>query len=348
MMARIRSDKMWYPSYSKDADIILTSRVRLARNIEGMPFPHMLSKESASKVVDTVYSILKDNEDKRLSGLKLIKLSDITPLERVSMIERHLISSDLVNNYENSAVIINDEENISVMLNEEDHIRLQVIYPGFKLKEAYELANIIDDAIEGKITYAFDSNLGYLTSCPTNVGTGLRVSVMLHLPALTYMRNMNSILNTVTQVGMTIRGMYGEGSNITGGIYQISNQITLGLSEEEIINNLLAVTSKIVDQEKKMRNMILKKQKSEIDDDISRSLGLLKYAKILPCDECLNLISKVRMGIEMGLVDDIEAEKLNELIVNVQPATIQVIKNKEFDSKDMDIERAKIVREILG
>ena len=339
---------MWYPSYCKDADIVLTSRVRFARNIDGMPFPHMLPKESASKVVDTVYSIIKDNKDKNLQSLKLIKLSDITPLERVSMVERHLISNDLVNNYENSAVIINGEENISIMLNEEDHIRQQVIYPGFKLKEAYELANIIDDSIEDKITYAFDSNLGYLTSCPTNVGTGLRVSVMLHLPALTYMRNMNSILNTVTQVGMTIRGMYGEGSNITGGIYQISNQITLGLSEEEIINNLIAVTSKIVDQEKKMRNIMLKKQRNEIDDDISRSLGLLKYAKILPCDECLNLISKVRMGIEMGLVKDIDAEKLNELIVNVQPATIQVIRNRELDTKDMDIERAKIVCETLS
>nr|WP_242847773.1 protein arginine kinase [Fervidicella metallireducens] len=268
-------------------------------------------------------------------------------LNRVSMVEKHLISMNLLKNYDNAAVILNKEENVSIMINEEDHIRLQVIYPGLKLKEAYEYASRLDDLIEERVNFAFDSKLGYLTSCPTNLGTGIRASVMMHLPGLTLTKSINDLISTVNQVGMTIRGIYGEGSNIMGNIYQISNQVSLGLSEEEIINNLVAVIKKIIDQEKRAREVILQTQPKELEDDMYRSLGILKYARLISASECLNLLSRVRMGVEMGIIKDVDIKKLNELLVNVQPASLQLIEGREIEARERDFIRAKILRESL-
>jgi protein arginine kinase len=278
---------------------------------------------------------------------QIVKLKDMDQLDRISMFEKHIVSSDLINNYERAAVVINKENDVSIMINEEDHIRLQVIYPGFKIKEAYDYANKLDDLMEEKLTYAYDGKLGYLTSCPTNVGTGIRASVMLHLPALTITKNINNVVNTVTQVGMTIRGIYGEGSNVMGNMYQVSNQVTLGLSEEEIINNLTAVTKKIIDQEEKARALLYEKQQDELEDDIYRSLGILKYARAISTAEGFNLLSRVRMGIEMGIIKDIEINEINNLLVNIQPATLQLNTGKEVDLAQRDKARAKILREAL-
>jgi protein arginine kinase len=334
-------------SKSNDTDIVLTSRIRLARNIDNMPFPQTLSQEQYNKVISEVSASILESNSVISNEFRLLRLRDLRPLERLSMVEKHLISLDLANNYPRSAVLLNRDENVSIMINEEDHIRLQVIYPGLKLKEAYEYASRIDDLIEERITYAYDDKLGYLTSCPTNVGTGIRASVMLHLPALTLSKNIDNIINTVTQVGMAIRGLYGEGTNAMGNIYQISNQITLGFSEEEIINNLIAVTTKIIDQERKTRDIILEKQKIEIEDNVYRSLGTLRYARTLSSSECLDLLSRVRMGVEMGIIKDIDVKNLNELIVNTQPATLQLIEGRELSEKERDILRAKLVRETL-
>lgn len=328
-------------------DIVLTSRIRLARNIDGVPFPQKLNQEDANKVIKDVADSILNSNSAIAHEFRLIKLKELKPLERLSMVEKHLISMDIVNEYQRGAVLLNREENVSIMINEEDHIRLQVIYPGFKVKDAYDFANKLDDLIEEKVQYAYDGKLGYLTSCPTNVGTGIRASVMLHLPALTLTKNINNVFNTVVQVGMTMRGIYGEGSNAMGNIYQISNQVTLGLTEEEIINNLIAVTKKIIDQEIKTREMLFEKQSAEIEDDIYRSLGILKYSRMLSTQECLNLMSKVRLGIEMGIIKDIDVKKLNDLLINVQPATLQLIEGRDLDTKERDIIRAKIVRETL-
>jgi protein arginine kinase len=329
------------------SDIVLTSRIRLARNIDGVPFPQKLNQDEANKVIKDVADSVLNSNSAIAHEFRLIKLRELKPLERLSMVEKHLISMDIVNEYQRGAVLLNREENVSIMINEEDHIRLQVIYPGFKVKDAYDYANKLDDLIEEKVQYAYDAKLGYLTSCPTNVGTGIRASVMLHLPALTLTKNINNVFNTVVQVGMTMRGIYGEGSNAMGNIYQISNQVTLGLTEEEIINNLIAVTKKIIDQEIKTREMLFEKQAAEIEDDIYRSLGILKYSRMLSTQECLNLMSKVRLGIEMGIIKDIDVKKLNDLLVNVQPATLQLIEGRDLDTKERDIIRAKIVRETL-
>jgi protein arginine kinase len=324
--------------------IVLSSRVRLARNINNIPFPHVLSKEAAGKVVQDVSQSVMETSCASEKGIRLIQMKDMKPLERMAMVEKHLISRELAKNHEKSAVLLSHDEDISIMLNEEDHIRLQVIYPGFKIKEAYQYAQQLDDAIEEKLDYAFDPTLGYLTSCPTNVGTGLRASVMLHLPALTITRNINSILNTVSQVGMAIRGLYGEGSNIMGSIYQISNQVTLGLSEEDIVNNLIAVTKKIIDQEILARRLMYEKQPLAMQDEIYRALGCLKYARLLTTSDTLNLLSKVRMGVEMGIIKDIDINKINELLTKVQPATLQLTAQKDLDAAARDAERAEFMR----
>lgn len=328
-------------------NMILTSRVRLARNLANIPYPHMLNPEQTEEVINEVTSSITESNSAIAGEFKLIRLKDMDPLNRLSMFEKHIISSDLVNNYERGAVVLNKEKNVSVMINEEDHIRLQVIYPGFEIKEAYDYANKLDDLMEEKLSYAYDGKLGYLTSCPTNVGTGIRASVMMHLPALTITKNINNIVNTVTQVGMTIRGIYGEGSNVMGNMYQVSNQVTLGLSEEEIINNLTAVTKKIIDQEEKARELLYEKQRDELEDDIYRSLGILKYARVISTSEALNLLSRVRMGIEMGIIKDIEMNKINNLLVNIQPATLQLISGIDAGAGQRDKSRAKILRNEL-
>lgn len=328
-------------------NIILTSRVRLARNLANMPYPHMLNSEQINEVIGEVASSITGSNSAIADDFQVVRLKDMDGLNRVSLFEKHIVSSDLVNNYERAGLVINKEKDVSVMINEEDHIRLQVIYPGFKIKEAYEYANKLDDLMEEKLTYAYDGKLGYLTSCPTNVGTGIRASVMLHLPALTITKNINNVVNTVNQVGMTIRGIYGEGSNVMGNMYQVSNQVTLGLSEEEIINNLTAVTKKIIDQEEKARYLLYEKQKDELEDDIYRSLGILKYARTISTAEGLNLLSRVRMGIEMGIIKDIEISKINDLLVNIQPATLQLNTGNGSESGQRDRIRAKILREEL-
>lgn len=332
---------------SKDDGIVLTSRVRLARNIDKMPFPHILNKEQADEVINEVSATVLESNSAVAKNFKLMRLRDVKPIERQSMVEKHLISMDLANNYQRAGLLIDKDEDVSIMINEEDHIRLQVLYPGFRIREAYDYASKLDDLIEEKMTYAYDSELGYLTSCPTNVGTGIRASVMLHLPALSATRNINNILNTVTQLGMTIRGLYGEGSNVMGNIYQISNQVTLGLSEEEIINNLIAVTQKIVDQEMKARSIMLEKQRGEFEDSIYRALGILKYARVMTSSECLNLLSRVRMGIEMGILKDVDMDTVNRLIVDSQPATLQLKEGKELGTDERDFLRARVVRESL-
>jgi len=327
-----------------NAGIVLSSRIRLARNINNIPFPHVLSKEAAAKVVQDVSQSVMETPCASEKGIRLIKMKDMKQLERMAMVEKHLISRDLAKNHEKAAVLLSHDEDISIMINEEDHIRLQVIYPGFKIKEAHYYAQKLDDAIEEKLDYAFDQTLGYLTSCPTNVGTGLRASVMLHLPALTITRNINSILSTVSQVGMTIRGIYGEGSNIMGNVYQISNQVTLGLSEEDIVNNLIAVTKKIIDQEIYARRLMYEKQPLAMQDEIYRALGCLRYARLLTTSDALNLLSKVRMGIEMGIIKDIDVNKINVLFTKVQPATLQLMAQKEMDAAARDAERAELMR----
>jgi protein arginine kinase len=334
--------------YEGDAgDIVLSSRIRLARNILDVPFPHKLNKDQSKMIINQIEEgfhnlPLHDNE------YNTIHLWENNEMENRLFLERHLISNKLLHNYEKAAFIVDKDETVCIMVNEEDHVRIQCINAGLALKETFEKAYELDDLLENNLSYAFDEELGYLTTCPTNSGTGLRASVMVHLPGLTMEKEMNKILNAVSKVGMTIRGLYGEGSKNEGNLYQISNQVTLGLEEEEILNNLQVVVNQIINQEKLARAKILKKYKYELHDKINRSLGILKSAVLLNSKECLNLLSNVRMGVELGIIKDISKKDLNELLIEISPAYIQMECESKLSQKERDLKRAEITKSKLG
>ena len=336
----------WLECNDRNEDIVVSSRVRLARNIKDIPFPDRISEEGARDVVSTIENALLSN-DTMEEQYKSVHLWDIDKLSQKSFLEKHLISSRLIENSKKSAFISDKNETISIMINEEDHVRLQCISAGLKLEEIMDCCDKLDDFLEEKINYAFDEKLGYLTACPTNVGTGLRASVMMHLPSLTINNEMNSVLNALTQVGMTIRGLYGEGSGAYGNLYQISNQVTLGISEKDILSNLKAVVNQLVNQENLSREQVLAKYHFEIEDKIFRSLGILKSSRLMDVKECLKLLSNVRMGIEMGIIKDVNKRTINDLLVNTQPATLRKHFEKKLTERDLNIKRAEYIREKL-
>ena len=337
----------WMKTEESESNIVLTSRVRLARNLTRVPFPDRMDEEDGRKTISTIEQAFFKTTDmaKNYKSIYLWKGNDT---ENRAFIEKHLISPKLLSNGNKSAFIVNNEETVSIMLNEEDHIRLQTITAGLNLEETYEIASGLDDLLEENLDFAYDEKLGYLTACPTNLGTGLRASVMIHLPALAVNNELNSVFNAVTQVGMTIRGLYGEGSKSEGSLYQISNQLTLGLSEKDILDNLMAVVNQVINQEELSRKHMLESYKYELKDKIFRSLGLLKTAVLLDSKECLNLLSNVRMGVEMGIIKDVSRVVLNSLLVEIQPANLQQIFGKELSNKEKSFNRANLVRERMN
>lgn len=337
----------WIRKTTKDDDLVLSSRIRLARNLKGIPFPHKLDDEKGKeviKLVEDAFYTKADLKDKYTT--KCLWDSDV--MANRFYFEKHLISPKLLANSSKSAFIIDNDETVSLMINEEDHLRLQCINGGLNMDETYKMADKIDNLLEENLDYAFDEKLGYLTTCPTNLGTGLRASVMIHLPTLTLNNEIEEILNALSQVGMTIRGLYGEGSKAFGNIYQISNQITLGLSEEDIINNLEAVVNQIINQEKLSRQRNLKNHRNEIEDKIFRALGVLRSSILMGTSECLSLLSSVRFGVETGIIKDVDKSILNALLVETQPAALQSINDIKLSEKDRDFNRAKLIREKLG
>jgi protein arginine kinase len=337
----------WMNTTIENNDIVLSSRIRLARNISNMPFPHKLSQQKGRELVKIVEDALFSSKEIG-DTFKSIHLWENDAIENRTYFEKHLISYNLLNNKETGAVILNNDETISIMINEEDHIRIQCITAGMNLNEAYEIANNIDNILEEKLNYAFNEELGYITACPTNIGTGLRASVMMHLPVITVTNEMSGVLNALTQVGMTIRGQYGEGSKTKGNIYQVSNQITLGLSEQEILNNLKAITLQLITQENISRQNVLANYKYEFEDKVYRSFGILKSAVLIDSAECLNLLSDVRLGMEMGIIKSVDKKTLNSLLIDVQPGRLQILSGKKLTDKERDFQRAKLIREKLN
>ncbi len=332
----------WYIEKGDQGDVVLSTRIRLARNLDEFPFPSRLDVAGKNKVNSIVKSTLFENDGKDFS---YIEMKDLTRLQAVSLAERHLISPEFASKKDGSALILSADESVSIMLCEEDHIRLQVMKAGLALEEAFDIADKLDSIIDGKVKYAFDERIGYLTQCPTNLGTAMRASVMLHLPALTRCGQISRLANTVSKLGLTIRGAYGEGSQPKGDIYQISNQITLGITEETAIANLKSIVLQLVAQERAAAAEMIKNPAEE--DKIFRALGVLKNARLLSTDEFMELISVVRLGAARGLIET-DIEKLNNLIVNMQPATISVTSGEADGPAARDALRAKTVRETLG
>ncbi len=337
--------KGWMQGNGPHSDIILSSRIRLARNLDGIPFPAGLDAEKSAAVMEKVRrSLLKAK-----SPFKFMdhSMKELPPLERQSLVERHLISPGLAKNGANGAALISEDEMLSIMVNEEDHIRIQAILPGLQIKKAWELASNIDDELELELDYAYNENWGYLTSCPTNVGTGMRASVMVHLPALNLTGNMSKILQAVAHIGLTIRGIYGEGTDMVGNIFQISNQITLGRAEEEIVDNLTAVTNQIIGKEKQARKVLIGNNRIQIEDKIWRSWGIMKNSRIMNSQECMKLLSDIRLGADMGILENMPQQLLNEIMIETQTASLQKGSGRELSPEERDILRAEMVRSKL-
>ena len=329
----------WYIGEGDHNDIVISTRIRIARNLADYPFPVRLDNKSKIEVNEKIRDALDGKENLTYTELKTLTRSQI-----VSLAERHLISPEFASNSDARALLMSDNEDISIMLCEEDHIRIQVMKSGLALKEAYELADKIDTEINQSLKYAFDEKLGYLTQCPTNLGTGMRASVMLHLPALTAKGQIGSLASTVSKLGLTIRGAYGEGMSAMGDLYQLSNQVSLGISEKSAIDNLKTITLQLAAQERAAREETSKS--IETEDAVFRAYGILKSARILSTKEFMSLISKVRLGAVLGMIKT-DLKTINELMVSMQPATINAFVGKMLSLEERDVERAKIVRERL-
>lgn len=332
----------WYLQNGKESDVVISSRVRLARNLRDFPFKEKEKPEDMKNVL----SKIKDITPSIGYGLKFIELKDLDDVTKLSLIEKHLISPDFaVNEY--GAILINDEENICIMINEEDHLRIQIFASGQELENLLNLAVEIDEKIDGLVEYASSKRYGYLTSCPTNVGTGMRASVMVHLPALTMTGNISKVLHVVNNFGMNIRGIYGEGTQSQGNIYQISNNQSLGLTEREIIKNLKTITEKVIDQERLARKYLGKNQ-IELEDRVYRSYGVLSNALKISSEECRKLLSDIKLGTDLGIIKELNDTKVSNLNLYTKPGNLQKYLGKELEAYERDIERAKVIKQIIS
>lgn len=333
----------WLEGEGREKDVVLSSRVRLARNIEDIRFPHLMNVAEAKKVIEEVKAaIINSNTDNKFELYEIEKLS---PLQRSIYVEKHIISPSLLEKPDLSAFLLRKDERVSIMINEEDHIRIQILLPGFNIEEGWKIASEVDDLLESTIRYGFDERYGYKTCCPTNAGTGLRASVMVHLPGLVLTGYINQVLQVVSKIGLTVRGLYGEGSSALGNLFQISNQTTLGESEEDIIQKLRGIVLQIITKERYAMLGLLNNRKVEIEDKVFRSLGILQNSRIISSKESMELLSNVRMGINMGMLKDVDLNIVNNLMIETQPANIQNKSDHELTVTERDIKRAEIIRE---
>lgn len=332
----------WYQQCGEQGDVVLSTRIRLARNLQHLPFPSAMSAEQKKEVAHRLFDVLLEREGAPFSHVFMDSLSE---LQALSMVERHLISPEFARRSEGDALILSADESVSIMACEEDHLRIQVMRPGLDLDGAYQEADCWDTYLDNRLQFAFDARLGYLTQCPSNLGTGMRASLMLHLPALQEKGIVQQLTATVSKLGLTIRGMYGEGSGSKGAIYQLSNQVTLGITESEAIENLKGIAEQIIKEERSCRESL--GQTPAVQDRIFRSLGILQNARLLSGKECMSLISHVRMGVSLKLIEGVELDQISNLLIDVQPATLTTNAARSLDAPERDALRAKLVRERL-
>lgn len=330
----------WSSGEGEQNDVVLSSRIRLARNFSDYPFPLMQSASSAEKVLGIMQNFCKKQD-----GYVFQNMQELTDLKRRVLVEKHLISPEHAVEDSSRAVVLNEDETVSIMVNEEDHLRLQCFAPGLNLMGLWEKANRLDDKIEEEASYAFDEKYGYLTCCPTNLGNGLRGSVMLHLPGLKLTKRLG-ILNQLSNVGMNVRGLYGEGSEAYGDLYQISNQLALGQKETDVLTNLHGITEQIIKEERAARSYLHTHMKYAIEDECMRAMGILSHARRLNSKESLELISKVRLGISMGIIP-VNMKKISGLYLLVQPGYLQLLRGDDMDEQERDVYRAEKVKEHL-
>lgn len=334
----------WIHKNNNDSDIVISSKIKLSRNLRDLPFPDKLNYIKCRENGRIIYNELK--REMQNEKITLHEIWDENEDINREFQERDLISKELLKNADKAAFIINEDETISIMVNEEDHIKLQCITAGLNLDDALQNAIIIDDKIEKNLNYAFDEQLGYLTASLVNLGTGMKASVIIHLPALTMSDEIKNISKHINKTGMNIKALYSEGTKTYGNIYEISNKVSLGITEQDIINELKNVTLNVISEEKKFREILLSKCKYELEDKIYRAYGILKSAVLLDFKEAIDLMSSVRFGAELSIIS-IDKNKLNELLVITKKSSLQNHLGKSLDAEQIKYERAKIVKEIL-
>lgn len=322
---------------------VISSRIRLARNLSEYAFPGWADEEKKRAVWERVSQIF---ESMAPSFIRL-GMGEATDLEKEILFERHLISQELAGKEAGCGVFVSHDECLSVMVNEEDHIRIQSLQPGLNLLQAWKDADQMDDQLESELTYAFSPKLGYLTSCPSNVGTGMRASVMLHLPGLVLMEEMEPVINGISKIGLAVRGMWGEGTESAGNMFQISNQITLGRREDEIIAHLEQIVLELIEHENNARLRLMNDRAPTVEDHVARAFGILSNARMMTSAEALNLLSTLRLGLDLGLVDQFSQREIDMLFIAIQPAHLQKLQNRNLDPDDRDIMRADMLRDFM-
>jgi protein arginine kinase len=340
-----RDPSPWLDASGPHADMVLSTRVRLARNLVGVPFTHRARDEQLVSVLGAVERAAESSDTFKGGGL--LKMHELTPVDRQFLVERHLVSHELSDGARPRGLYVTPGERLSIMVNEEDHLRLQALCSGFQLAEAWAVAEHADDEIDGALEYAFTDELGYLTACPTNVGTGMRASVLIHLPALVLTKQIDKVLKSIMQVGLAVRGLYGEGSEVMGNLFQISNQTTLGHSEKESVESLDRVSRQILDYEERARDVLVRDAKTQIEDKVWRAYGSLRYGRSMASEEVINLCSAIRLGVALGFAGLPPLKTLNELLVLTQPAHLTRRAGRDLGAPERNALRAELVRSHL-
>ncbi len=343
----LRCEAEWIDGTAKDADIVISTRIRLARNFAGIHFGDRATPKMKGRVLEYGQDLLERSQ--RFRGGELHRFGALTPTERLFFVERHMVSPTYADAPGHVGLIVGPSEAASAVLNEEDHLRLQVIRGGFAPRDAWDQISGLDDELEIFLPYSFSERWGYLTACPTNTGTGMRVSALIHLPGLVLNREIGKVLRGVSHVNLVVRGFYGEGTDVMGNLFQISNQRTLGVSEEHLIEQLERVTQHVIEYEKRAREALLAKgSRDSVEDRVWRAIGELKSARLLTSKEMINLASVVRMGVSLGMIQGLSLRTLNEIVLLAQPAHLQVAAGRELTQDERDGRRSRSVREKLA
>ena len=342
----IHKTAAWLRGDGTDPAVVVSSRVRLARNIQNILYPNKASNQQMEDAREFVHSALR-NQGMLETG-SYVQSEDMTELDRRFLIERHMISPEFRATKPARGIFLSNDEDISIMINEEDHLRIQSLTSGLNIQRAMQLAERVDDALGNTLAYDYDSDYGFLTSCPTNCGTGMRASVLIHLPGLVLTHEIDKVIEEITKVGLAVRGFYGEGTEVLGNLFQISNQTTLGRKEKDITDSLEQITRQLIEHEENARRILVRDAPDEIKDKIWRAYGILKYARVLTSEETMNLLSAVRLGMALGVLDMIPLTLLNEILVQAQPAHIQKVAGKNVSPSERDAKRAELIRARLS
>ncbi len=344
--ALIKQPSEWLRGVGPVSDIVMSSRIRLARNLDKFPFATRATKASQAEVLKLLREAL--DQTVTLKRPLFLEMGSLSEVDRQFLVERHLVSRDHIVHPDHKGVAIGEGEVVSVMVNEEDHLRVQVMQSGLNLQDAWRLIDTLDDELSERLSYAYSSDWGYLTCCPTNTGTGMRASVMAHLPSLVLTKQINKVLHTITKLGLTARGLYGEGTEASGNFFQISNQVSLGRSEDEILENIERILKEVIHQEQAARESLMTGNRTQLEDRIWRAYGILKHAKTMSSSEALDLLSAVRLGVDLGLMNGLTRKTVNELFIFSQPAHLQKLEGKALTAKERDTKRAHLIRDRLG